>query len=952
MKDWGIKTRMLVLALIPATVIALLLAGYYTFTRIQDLDLSLEERGEVIARQLAPASEYGVFSGNTDFLFSLANATIEESDVRCVSVRDSSGRALARSGPSMSPHGTVPPRQDGEVSVVATDDGLGLVFTAPIYQTQVIVDDFGEPSGPGIGSDGHSRKSIGSVQVELSRSSTLLKKNQVLRNSALITCIVLLGSLALAMRVMRQVSVPIVRLTKAVQRLEEGDLETRVETQSGGELGTLEQGFNMMASTVQSARDDLREQVEQATRELREALDTMEVQNAVLAMAKKEALAASKVKSEFLANMSHEIRTPLNGILGYANLTLRTSLDDTQKEYVSSVRSSANALLEIVNDILDFSRIEADRLELEAVDFSLRECVEDVLDLLAPSAREKGLELVYFLYADVPATVRGDPTRLRQVLVNLFSNGVKFTDSGSVVIRVMLEEISSDHVMLAFTVTDTGVGLTEQQRMRLFRAFTQADSSPRRRVGGSGLGLVISKKLVEKMQGKITLDSQPRGGTTVSFTVRFQPAERREADTTAVPLLEGRRVLFYEPHPMARLALREAMTRWGMVVEDTGDAARLLDLVRNGTSFRAAVLGLPLQEPIDDRMLDAVREAGSRLGCPVVLLTGRGEPECHELLGDSITALCLLKPVRHGRLRHALLKVLTDRSDPDAAPAPGRVVVAAAPPSLAGTRLLVVEDNRINRQLLVALLEHTGAEIEVAEDGRRALEQIAVKPFDLILMDVHMPDMDGMTVTSLLRSAERGSRRTPVVALTADAMEGSRERFLEAGMDDYLPKPIDENALYEILERWITQPAGPGSGHHSPPVEPVAQDGAPPARAPVLDREAALRTTAGRQELATELLSMLMADLPSQQTRLKAALRVGNFAEAAHVAHTIAGGAAHCGARAMAAAAKSMEAAADAADREQAEHCLQTISTELHRLSEAVAGAGKPASGSGLRPGT
>jgi two-component system sensor histidine kinase BarA len=565
------------------------------------------------------------------------------------------------------------------------------------------------------------------------------------------------------------------------------------------------------------------------------------------------------------------------------------------------------------------------------VDINLRDCIEDVLDLMAPNAQEKGLEIVYLVYSDVPRAVRGDPVRLRQVLINLVSNAVKFTSAGSVVVRLMREDERSGQIILGFSVSDTGIGLSDQDQRRLFRAFSQVDTPGSRGFGGTGLGLVISKKLVERMHGRISLQSEQGKGTTVTFTIRCEKSEQVAANQAPFTPLEGITALLYEPHPIVRLALLENLGRWGVTVTDAGDPTRLGEILEQEARFDIAVLGLPLDEKGLERAAPLMERVRSRCECPVLALTNTTEQSRLNHLSTLGVTATLPKPVRCARLEQQVEALVFGGPRPARAPeAHGQPAVGGEAADLAGVRVMVAEDNEVSRRLVAYLLERRGAEVTVAVNGRQALERMGSQHFDLVLMDMHMPEMDGATVTAMMRAAERGIRHTPVVALTADALEGNRERFRDVGMDDYLPKPVDEASLYATVRRWAgARVADQGAQLKTHATGPVARKDEPA----VLDGEQALKAAGGKQALADELLGMLVEEVAAQEHQMEEVLLEGDMGALAELAHTMAGGAGHCGALALKAAAKQLEGAARDADPRVAS-CLQRLHTEADRLQK------------------
>ncbi|ELG1660197.1 two-component sensor histidine kinase BarA [Salmonella enterica] len=845
MTNYSLRARMMILILAPTVLIGLLLSIFFVVHRYNDLQRQLEDAGASIIEPLAVSSEYGMNLQNRESIGQLISVLHRRhSDiVRAISVYDDHNRLFVTSNfhldPSQMqlPAGAPFPRR---LSVDRHGDIM-------ILRTPIISESY-SPDESAIADAKNTKNMLGYVALELDLKSVRLQQYKEIFISSVMMLFCIGIALIFGWRLMRDVTGPIRNMVNTVDRIRRGQLDSRVEGFMLGELDMLKNGINSMAMSLAAYHEEMQHNIDQATSDLRETLEQMEIQNVELDLAKKRAQEAARIKSEFLANMSHELRTPLNGVIGFTRLTLKTELNPTQRDHLNTIERSANNLLAIINDVLDFSKLEAGKLILESIPFPLRNTLDEVVTLLAHSSHDKGLELTLNIKNDVPDNVIGDPLRLQQVITNLVGNAIKFTESGNIDILVEKRALSNTKVQIEVQIRDTGIGIPERDQSRQFQAFRQADASISRRHGGTGLGLVITQKLVNEMGGDISFHSQPNRGSTFWFHIHLDLNPNVIIDGPSTACLAGKRLAYIEPNATAAQCTLDLLsdTPVEVVYSPTFSALPL-------AHYDIMILSVPVtfREPLTMQH-ERLAKAASMTDFLLLALPCHAQINA-EKLKQGGAAACLLKPLTSTRLLPALTEYCQLNHHPE--------------PLLMDTSkitmtVMAVDDNPANLKLIGALLEDKVQHVELCDSGHQAVDRAKQMQFDLILMDIQMPDMDGIRACELIHQLPH-QQQTPVIAVTAHAMAGQKEKLLSAGMNDYLAKPIEEEKLHNLLLRY--KPGANVAARLMAP-EPAEFIFNPNA---TLDWQLALRQAAGKPDLARDMLQMLIDFLPEVRNKIE-----------------------------------------------------------------------------------
>lgn len=881
MTRYGLRARVITLTLAPTLIIGLLLSAFFSFNRYHDLEKQVINSGLSIIEPLAIASEDGLKNNSRESVRRIISYAHRKNSkfVRSIAVFDYNHELFVTSNFHPNFELLTFPRTEPIPLLVKQElQENTLILRAPVIAESGLVATIkGQGAGP----------ALGYVAIELDLSSLRLQQYQEIFSAFLVLLIGLGLSAVFAYRLMYDVTRPISHMKNMVDRIRRGHLDVRIEGKMHGELDSLKNGINAMAVSLSEYHVEMQHSIDQATSDLRETLEQLEIQNVELDIAKKRAQEAARVKSEFLANMSHELRTPLNGVIGFTRQMLKTTLTNSQTDYLQTIEKSANNLLNIINDILDFSKLEAGKLALENIPFDFQGSLEEVVSLQATSAHEKGLELTLKIDPKIPAGLVGDPLRIQQVLTNLVGNSIKFTERGNIDISVEMRSQKDDLVELQFMVRDTGIGISERQQSQLFQAFSQADASISRRYGGTGLGLVITQKLVSQMGGEISLTSRLHQGSTFWFTLRLSATDMPVSELLETQVLRQRSLLLVEPNMQAASVIQQTLVQEGLVVTYRSSLPEEIE------KYDYVLLNLAPSRDNDIATVQTWVEQAMRCAPHVVV----GTPSTSLALSDHLIQKyhihCITKPLS----RRKLLQTLAANQES----IPLLESVDENRETLPLT-VMAVDDNPANLKLISALLQERVEHVITCTNGIDAVKQAEAQHFDIILMDIQMPHMDGVTACGKIKQTELNAE-TPVIAVTAHAMSGERDRLLTAGMDDYLTKPIEEHVLQQVLMHWsphtkeeelekldIMSSAVVIEGQAEEVVHTEHNN-------MIIDWQAALKQSANKEDLARDMLQMLVDYVPEVSAIVEGALEDDHFdtAQLIHHVHKLHGSSSYCG---------------------------------------------------------
>lgn len=881
MKRLTLKHRILLFSLLPTLVMATAFSVYFCYQRVNDLEKNLLDRGYSIIRQLIPTSKYGLYTHNQQLLQELTNAALVNPSLHSIAIYNKQGKLMAYTGPaSETPQKlTINPEQHQTALV---RHKYTLAFTSPIWiehiDTHSHTNHKKQQALPG---EKDIDKTIGWISINLNHIQTSLLSYQAMLAAAFISLLGLAIALIVIRSLSRQIVDPIEMLSLNIDKVRQGNYETKLPHQFSDEINTICDGINSLANKLQVGQQEFHDSVDQATLDLQQTVEALELKNIELTRACKLARESEQAKANFLTNMSHEIRTPMNGIISYIKLLHDTDLGPHQSDYIHTIENSAQSLLHIINEILDYAKLDAGKFKLDNHPFDLRDTLNEVLLLLAPSASAKALDLIPLIHSEVPSTFEGDAIRIKQIFTNLIGNAIKFTPKGKVIIRVTISQKTETQAALRVSITDSGIGLNEDDKKQLFQAFTQVDSPLNRRLGGTGLGLLIVNKLIDQMGGEVGIESELDQGSTFWFTLTLKIISPYQPELHDRNTINDLNLLVFDSCDTEYQAIHHALDYWQIPHE------RIAKLSTETCQQQAngLIIALNSQDKFA-QLLATIKEVRNKTNIPIITLANCKQKNTLEQLMQAGVSVSLGKPVNHGKLYQSISQHCLAKKHPTDNK---QSLVNAIPNHI---NLLVVDDNAINRKVIRLFSEKLNATVTEAEDGKSAIKICDQQRFDLILMDMYMPIMNGAEATAEIRQGSGLNIETPIIAISANLMPKDEEELEAAGISAARLKPITEDDLKHLFREWA-------SNQQSNTVVSNATL--------ALDWQQCLSLSGGNQETAAELLQLFIASLDENRLEIRQSVEEKIYDQLLEQVHKLHGACCYIGVPKLLQATKKFE---------------------------------------------
>ncbi|NOR41720.1 MAG: response regulator [Gammaproteobacteria bacterium] len=878
----GISKQIIIIALFPALIVATILSIHYIWDQFDYISASLDRSGKLIAKQLSPAAEYAVYSGNIELIKPLVNTIIQNDPVLRVQIFDNNGNIIL----DMSkPEDTK--KRDHSILENIFEKEKHVEFSEPILVAQIPVDDIENPLLEKLTDD----KSIyiGKTVVTVTNRYEIEEKIEQIKHGALITLLILMLTTLIVIRISINITRPIKSLTRTVRNITSGNLDAYIELNSTGELGILESCINQMKNELKDSRTDLEIQLDVFTDELQQTLEELEIRNAELDITRSKAIYANNAKSEFLANMSHEIRTPLSGIIGFTELLQGTPLSAQQQDYSKTIHKSSIILLELINDILDLSKIESGKVEISSSEFNLVDIIEDIINLLSQTALDKNIEIFYRIEKDLPTIIQSDSFRVHQILTNLIGNAIKFTDKGYVYLQVTRGKLDNTESSIKFTVSDTGIGMSNDVKTKLFKAFTQADTSITRRFGGTGLGLVISRKLTLLMKGEIGFDSTENKGSTFWFSVPVTPILQKHK----ISELIGTKIAFVCNHFIAKQAFNTLFSNWQCSVNDYNledlDSRKAIKQINQ----KHDIIIVLLSNKDLNQYATSITLNKLEFSIPSFLIASTQSHTKLKNLQQETFKNAVFTSEKTEVIKQKLINILDKNS---------QIAITETTKNDAKSELdwsniniMVVDDNEINLRLVEIILHKHRARVTTAHLGTQAIDYASMNLYDIIFMDLHMPGLDGYETAKKIREISPG-KQSVIIALTANALPQEKEKVIESGMNGILIKPVSDAILQKVINQWVLK-----EPIKAPEFSNTKTNNGGKAEKD-LDHEKnifsiaiAKEFTGDNEELAYELFNMLRTELDGYKKAISIAVKNNDLKKLHEQVHKLHGASRCCG---------------------------------------------------------